>query len=89
MGTSRFKLVLFALGMTSALSCGGLTLRALQAENPRADTLEVPCRPAIIPNDVTLMAVESNPGHIVTDEQSDELMAFELNTHAVDCEASN
>jgi hypothetical protein len=76
MGTSRFKQALFALGMTAALSCGGVTLRALQAENPRAETLEVPCRPSIIPNNVSLMAVQSNPGHIVTDEQPDELIAF-------------
>jgi hypothetical protein len=76
MATSRFKQALFAIGVTSALSCGGVTLRALQAENPRAETLEVPCRPAIILNDVTLMAVESNSGHIVTDERPDELRAL-------------
>lgn len=76
MGTSRFKQALFGICMTSVMSCGGVTLKALQAENSQAETLEVPCRPSIIPNNVNLMALQSDPGHIVTDEQPDEMMAF-------------
>ncbi len=45
----------------------------LQALNPQAATLQVPCRPSQFPDSVNVWAVQSGTGHIVTDEQPDEL----------------
>lgn len=52
-----------------------MSLGELHALNPRAATLEVPCRPSQFPESVNVWAVQSGTGHIVTDEQSDELMS--------------
>ncbi len=61
------------MGMTALLGCN-VTLGELKAINPGAATLEVPCRPAIVPENVKVMAVQSELGHIVTDEDQDELL---------------
>ena len=47
----------------------------LQALNPRAETLEVRCRPSQIPDSVQVWAVQAESGHVVTDEQPDELQS--------------
>jgi hypothetical protein len=73
--SDRFKRVLFALGMTSALSCGGVTVSELRAENPNADTVVVPCRPTKVNGQPEKWALNSKTRHIVTDEQPDELRA--------------
>lgn len=72
----RFKRVLFALGMTLALSCGGVTVSELRAENPNADTVVVPCRPTKVNGRPEKWALRVKTGHIVTDERPDELRAF-------------
>ena len=50
-----------------------MTLSDLHALNPGAATLEVPCRPSQFPDWVNVWAVQAGTGHIVTDEQPDEL----------------
>ena len=47
----------------------------LHVLNPQAPTLLVSCRPGEILDNVHLMAVQSGNGHIVTDENRDELMS--------------
>ena len=61
--------------ISSSLGCQ-VTLAELKALNPRAATLEVPCRPSEIPDNVTVMAFASESGHIVTDEDQNELLSF-------------
>ena len=75
MRINRLEQALVAAGMTALLGCN-VTLGELKAINPRAATLEVPCRPAIVPENVKVMAVQSESGHIVTDEDQDELLEF-------------
>ena len=55
------------------LGCS-MTLRDLHALNPGVPTLEVPCRPSQFPEWVHVWAVQAGTGHIVTDEQPDELV---------------
>ena len=54
------------------LGCS-MTLRDLHALNPGVPTLEVPCRPSQFPDWVNVWAVQAGTGHIVTDENQDEL----------------
>ena len=72
---TRLMQALIAVGMTSLLGCS-VSLSELQARNPVAATLHVHCRPSQIPDNVKVMAVQSESGHIVTDEDQDELLEF-------------
>ena len=63
-----------AAEITLSLGCG-VSMSELHALNPQASTLLVPCHPGEIPDNVHLMAVQSGNGHIVTDENRDELMS--------------
>ena len=72
MERSRIARIVAVLGFASTLSCQ-VTMADLQASNPHAARLEVPCRPGMIPERVKLLAVQSGSGHLVTDEQPDEL----------------
>jgi hypothetical protein len=58
--------------LLGASSCQ-LTMTELKALNPSAATLEVPCHPLQIPEHVQRFAVQRGTGHIVTDEDQDEL----------------
>lgn len=85
----RFKQVSLAMGMASALSCGGVTTTELLRENPNASVLVVPCRPAKIGDKPEIWALNSTTGHIVTDEQADELRAFASSADIVFVYADN
>lgn len=63
-----------AAGITLSLGCG-VSMSELHALNPQASTLLVPCHPAEIPDNLDIWAVQSGNGHIVTDEQQDELIS--------------
>lgn len=87
--SDRFKQAMFALGMTAALSCSGVTTTELLRKNPNASVLVVPCRPAKIGDKPEIWALNSGTGHIVTDEQPDELRAFASSADIVFVYADN
>jgi hypothetical protein len=65
--------MLVGLSILLGTSSCQLTMSDLKALNPSAATLEVPCHPSVIPENVQRFAVQRGTGHIVTDEDQDEL----------------
>jgi hypothetical protein len=68
--------MLLGVSMLMGTSSCQMTMTELKALNPSAATLVVPCRPSQIPDNVKVMAFRSESGHIVTDEDRNELLNF-------------
>ncbi len=74
MKTSLLAQGFIAFTLSSLFGCG-VTMTDLQALNRQAATLQVHCHPSIVPDDVRLMALQSDTNDIVTDEREHELLS--------------